>query len=129
MVEQFRVGSEAELMARLETVVAEGGEGLMLRDGRSLHRAGRSDDLLKLKTYQDAEAVVVAHLPGKGKYRGMLGSLLVEMPDGRRFKLGTGLTDVERRDPPPVGATVTFKYTGTTVNGIPRFASFPAHPG
>ena len=124
LVEQFRVKSEAELMARLETVVAEGGEGLMLRDGRSLHRAGRSDDLLKLKTYQDAEAVVVAHLPGKGKYRGMLGSLLVEMPDGRRFKLGTGLTDVERRDPPPVGATVTFKYTGTTVNGIPRFASF-----
>ena len=124
LVEQFRVQSEAELMARLETVVAEGGEGLMLRDGRSFHRAGRSDDLLKLKTYQDAEAVVVAHLPGKGKYRGMLGSLLVEMPDGRRFRLGTGFTDVQRRDPPSVGATVTFKYSGTTVNGIPRFASF-----
>lgn len=124
LVEQFRVGNEADLMARLETVVAEGGEGLMLRDGRSFHRAGRSDDLLKLKTYQDAEAVVVAHVPGRGKYRGMLGSLLVELPDGRRFKLGTGFTDVERRDPPPVGATVTFKYSGTTVNGIPRFASF-----
>ena len=124
LVEQFRVASEAELMATLEKVVADGGEGLMLRDGRSFHRAGRSDDLLKLKTYADAEAVVVAHLPGKGKYRGMLGSLLVEMPDGRRFKLGTGFTDVERRNPPPVGATVTYKYTGTTGNGIPRFASF-----
>ena len=124
LVEQFRVQSEAELMARLETVVADGGEGLMLRDGRSFHRAGRSDDLLKLKTYQDAEAVVVAHLPGKGKYLGMLGSLLVEMADGRRFRLGTGFTDVQRRNPPAVGATVTFKYTGTTVNGIPRFASF-----
>ena len=124
LVEQFRVADEAELMGRLDNVVADGGEGLMLRDGRSFHRAGRSDDLLKLKTYQDAEAVVVAHLPGKGKYRGMLGSLLVELPDGRRFKLGTGFTDVERRNPPPVGATVTFKYSGTTVNGIPRFASF-----
>lgn len=124
LVEQSRVAGKAELMARLDTVVAEGGEGLMLRDGRSLHRAGRSDDLLKLKTYEDAEAVVVAHLPGKGKYLGILGSLLVEMPDGRRFRLGTGFTDVERRDPPPVGATVTFKYSGTTVNGIPRFASF-----
>ena len=124
LVEQFRVASEAELMATLEKVVADGGEGLMLRDGRSFHRAGRSDDLLKLKTYADAEAVVVAHLPGKGKYRGMLGSLLVEMPDGRRFKLGTGFTDVERRNPPPVGATVTYKHAGTTVNGIPRFASF-----
>ena len=124
LVEQFRVASEGELMATLDRIVAEGGEGLMLRDGRSFHRAGRSDDLLKLKTYQDAEAVVVAHLPGKGKYAGMLGSLLVEMPDGRRFRLGTGFSDALRRDPPPVGATVTYKYTGTTVNGIPRFASF-----
>ena len=124
LVEQFRVASEAELMATLDRVVADGGEGLMLRDGRSFHRAGRSDDLLKLKTYEDAEAVVVGHLPGKGKYTGLLGSLLVEMPDGRRFRLGTGFSDRERRDPPPLGATVTYKYAGTTVNGIPRFASF-----
>ena len=124
VVEQFRVASEAELMATLERVVAAGGEGLMLRDGHSRHRAGRSNDLLKLKTYEDAEAVVVAHVPGKGKYAGMMGSLVVEMPDGRRFKLGTGFTDAERRDPPAVGATVTYKHTGTTANGIPRFASF-----
>ena len=124
LVEQFRVANETELMAKLDAVVADGGEGLMLRDGRSFHRAGRSDDLLKLKTYEDAEAIVVAHLPGKGKYAGQLGSLLVEMPDGRRFRLGTGFSDAERRSPPPLGATVTYKYTGTTVNGIPRFASF-----
>lgn len=124
LVEQFRVASEAELMATLARVVAAGGEGLMLRDGRSPYRPGRSDDLLKLKTYQDAEAVVVAHVPGKGKYAGMLGSLVVEMPGGRRFRLGTGFTDAERREPPPVGATVTYKYTGTTAGGIPRFASF-----
>ncbi len=124
LVEQLRVSSEAELMAILERVTSEGGEGLMLRDGRSPHRPGRSDDLLKLKTYQDAEAIVVAHLPGKGKYQGMMGSLLVEMPNGQRFKLGTGFTDAERREPPPIGATVTYKHFGTTAKGIPRFASF-----
>ncbi len=124
LVEQFRVASEAELMATLERVTAEGGEGLMLRNGQSLHRPGRSDDLLKLKTYQDAEAVVVAHLPGKGKHRGLMGSLLVETPDGRRFKLGTGFTDADRRNPPAIGAQVTYKHFGTTAKGIPRFASF-----
>jgi len=124
LVEQFRVSSEAELMTILERVTSEGGEGLMLRDGRSLHKPGRSDDLLKLKTYQDAEAIVVAHLPGKGKYRGMMGSLLVEMPQGHRFKLGTGFTDADRRNPPPIGARVTYKHSGTTAKGIPRFASF-----
>ncbi len=124
LVEQFRVSSEAELMTILERVTSEGGEGLMLRDGQSLHKPGRSDDLLKLKTYQDAEAIVVAHLPGKGKYRGMMGSLLVEMPQGHRFKLGTGFTDADRRNPPPIGARVTYKHFGTTAKGIPRFASF-----
>ncbi len=124
LVEQFRVSSEAELMTILERVTSEGGEGLMLRDGQSLHKPGRSDDLLKLKTYQDAEAIVVAHLPGKGKYQGMMGSLLVEMPQGHRFKLGTGFTDADRRNPPPIGARVTYKHFGTTAKGIPRFASF-----
>ncbi len=124
LVRQFRVADEAELMAALNTVVGQGGEGLMLRRGGSAYRPGRSDDLLKLKMYDDAEAVVVAHLPGKGKYEGMMGSLLVELPDGRRFKLGSGFTDEDRRVPPAPGTTVTFRFNGKTTNGIPRFASF-----
>ena len=124
LIGQFRIASHGELMAELERVVALGGEGLMLRRADSRHRAGRSDDLLKVKPYEDAEAVVIAHLPGKGKFEGMLGSLLVETPAGRRFKLGTGFTDAERRDPPEPGATVTYRHRGRTANGTPRFASF-----
>ena len=124
LIHQFRIAGHQELMAELERVVALGGEGLMLRRADSQHRAGRSDDLLKVKTHQDAEAVVIAYLPGKGKFEGMLGSLLVETPDGRRFRLGTGFTDAERRHPPELGATVTFRYRGRTARGKPRFASF-----
>jgi DNA ligase 1 len=50
--------------------------------------------------------------------------LLVEMPDGMRFRIGTGFTDEQRRNPPPVGSLVTFRYQGTTSNGKPRFARF-----
>ena len=124
LVQQVRIANDAELMTMLDRIVASGGEGLMLRKGDSHYRRGRSDDLLKLKLHQDAEAVVVAHLPGRGKYTGMLGSLVVEMPDGRRFKLGTGFSDEMRRSPPPVGTTITYKHYGKTSNGIPRFASF-----
>ena len=124
LVEQFRVADEVELLEELNRVAAAGGEGLMLRRGLSRYRAGRTNDLLKLKLHQDGEALVLAHLPGKGKYAGMLGALLVEMPDGARFRLGTGFSDAERRSPPPVGATVTYKHYGVTRNGIPRFASF-----
>ena len=124
LIEQFRVADHGALMETLARVVGGGGEGLMLHRGSSLYTAGRSDDLLKVKRFDDAEAVVVGHLPGKGKFTGMLGALLVEMPDGRRFRLGTGFSDEERREPPPLGATVTYKYFGKTRNGVPRFASF-----
>ena len=123
-VEQFRVADRAELMETLDRVVAGGGEGLMLHRGSSLYTAGRGDDLLKLKTHEDAEAAVIGHLPGKGRLTGMLGALLVETPEGLRFRLGTGFSDEERRNPPPLGATVTYKYYGRTRNGVPRFASF-----
>ena len=124
LVEHFRVADHAELMERLERVVAGGGEGLMLHRGGSRYVAGRSDDLLKLKKHRDAEAVVIGHLPGKGRLTGLLGALLVETPEGLRFRLGTGFSDDERRDPPPPGATVTYRYYGKTRKGVPRFASF-----
>lgn len=124
LVKQFRISTHEELMQRLHNDVAQGAEGLMLHRGDSLYQAGRSSDLLKLKPNEDAEARVIEHLPGKGKYSGMLGSLLVEEEDGNRFRIGTGFSDAERRQPPPVGEIITFKYYGRTARGIPRFASF-----
>ncbi len=123
-VAQFRVADHAELRAMLGNVVTEGGEGLMLHRGSSLYRAGRTDDLLKYKLYQDGEARVIGHLPGNGKYTGMLGALLVERVDGMQFRIGTGFTDAERRDPPPVGCWITYAYNGFTASGVPRFARF-----
>lgn len=124
IIHQFKLADEAQLLAELQRIVSLGGEGLMLHRGASLYRGVRSNDLLKLKTYEDAEAIVLAHLPGRGKYDGMLGSLLVETPDGIRFKLGTGFRDAERVNPPPIGSLVTYKFFGKTRNNVPRFASF-----
>ena len=121
---QQRVASHAALQALLQTTVRGGGEGLMLHRGASLYRAGRSDDLIKVKTHDDAEARVVAHLPGKGKHAGRLGALLVQMPTGQQFRLGTGLSDADRDAPPVVGSWVTYRFQGTHASGLPRFARF-----
>ena len=124
-VEQFRVKNAAALRATLARVVKQGGEGLMLHRGAALYRAARNDDLLKLKPYLDAEARVIAHLPGQGKYAGMLGALEVETEAGLRFKLGSGLSAAERREPPALGCWVTYRYNGINAKtGIPRFARF-----
>ena len=128
-VAQYRLADNAALQAQLKKTVKLGGEGLMLHRGDSLYKGVRNDDLLKVKTHEDAEARVLAHIPGKGKYAGQLGALLVEMPgaDGKpplRFKVGTGFTDVQRQNPPAVGTQVTYRFRGLNDSGVPRFASF-----
>lgn len=123
-VEQFRVPNEAVLRDRLAAVYAAGGEGLMLHLASAPYVTGRSDVLLKLKTLADAEARVVGYVPGKGKYAGMTGALDVKTADGKRFRLGTGLSDAQRQEPPAIGSTVTYTYRDLTPSGKPRFASF-----
>ena len=124
-VPQQRVASAARLQALLREVVAGGGEGLMLHRGSSHYRAGRGDALRKLKPHDDAEARVIAHLPGRGRHAGRLGALWVQTPEGRRFALGSGFTDAQRADPPPVGSWVTYRHRGVHPgSGLPRFASF-----
>lgn len=123
-VQQFRVASADELDARLATLVAAGAEGLMLHHQDAHYIAGRSAMLLKYKTYEDAEAKVVGYTAGQGKYAGMVGALQVEDDAGRRFRLGSGLRDAERANPPPIGSLVTYRYNGLTSTGLPRFARF-----
>lgn len=112
------------LMAELKKVEALGGEGLMLREPGSKYQLGRSSTLLKVKTFHDAEAVVVGHEAGKGKHKGRLGALNVRLPNGVEFSVGTGFTDKQRANPPAVGATITFRYQELTEAGVPRFPSF-----
>lgn len=123
-VEQFRLPDAAALQARLAAIVAAGGEGLMLHRADAYYRSGRTDDLLKLKTHDDAEARVIGYAPGAGKYRGAVGALIVERPDGRRFRIGSGLTDALRGQPPPLGSWVTYRYNGSTGDGLPRFPRY-----
>ncbi|MFY9326745.1 MAG: DNA ligase [Georgfuchsia sp.] len=124
MIPQTPATTAAALKAQLRQVQKQGGEGLVLHRAEAPYQPGRSNDLLKYKPCLDAEARVVGHVPGKGKYTGMLGALLVETESGQRFKLGTGFTDADRRQPPPLGTWVTYRYRDITSKGLPRFASF-----
>jgi DNA ligase 1 len=123
-VAQLRVKNDTELQKKLKQIVALGGEGLMLHLADAPYITGRSDVLLKLKLLLDAEAKVISHQAGRGKYKGKLGALLVETPEGVRFKLGTGFSDAQRENPPEIGSTVTYTYRDITKTGKPKFASF-----
>lgn len=124
LVKQEKIVDEEALMQKLDALTAAGGEGLMLRHAKSSHHNRDSSDLLKLKKFEDAEAVVIKYNAGKGKYAGLMGSIRVRDDDGKIFNIGSGFSDQERHQPPPLGSIITFKYQGFYNTGIPRFPVF-----
>lgn len=113
-----------QLQSKLAQVEAAGGEGLVLRNPTAPYETGRSDNALKVKSYDDMEGEVIGYRSGKGKYAGQVGALQVRIEGDKEFYIGSGLSDQQRLQPPPLGSLVTFKYYGRTARGIPRFASF-----
>ncbi len=108
-------------LARIESL---GGEGLMLRRPGSQYVPHRSNTLLKVKSFRDCEATIVGHEAGKGRHKGRLGALLLELADGTRCSVGTGLSDAQRDRPPAIGEAITLKYQELTEAGVPRFPVF-----
>lgn len=124
VIDQIEVRGREHLLRELQRVEKAGGEGLIVRDPEAVYRAGRSPAILKVKSFRDGEATVIAHLPGTGRNEGRMGALLVEGDDGRRFRIGSGFSDAVRERPPPLGTVVTYKYYGRYQSGLPRFPAF-----
>lgn len=123
-IEHVPIQNEKALFHQLDNIDERNGEGLMLRKITSRYQAGRSNDLLKLKRHHDAEATVIGYKSGTGKYKGMMGSILVHTEEGVEFYIGSGFSDKMRLSPPEIGSRITFRYNGFTQNGKPKFARF-----
>lgn len=123
-VQQRRLSSHAAIAAWLEQVIADGGEGLIAQHCDNRYRAGRSPLLFKRVPQHDAEATVIAHLPGTGQAAGLTGALQVRDDQGRVFAVGSGLDAALRREPPPLGSRITYRYTSRTAHGLPRFPRY-----
>jgi DNA ligase-1 len=124
MIEQLPCRGVDHLRDELARLSELGAEGLMLRQPESRYEAGRSTTLLKVKSFHDAEAVVLKHLAGAGRHKGRLGALLVQLDNGTQFSVGTGFSDAQRENPPEIGSTIVFRYQELTDGGVPRFPSF-----
>ncbi|NOQ15397.1 MAG: DNA ligase [Methyloprofundus sp.] len=123
-IAQFQVASEESLTRHLKTVTDQGGEGLMLHHKAGIYRSGRSKDLLKLKPFTEAEAIVLDYRKGKGQFTGKMGAIKVRSAAGKVFFIGSGFTHQQREKPPAIGSVISFRHQGVTDSGIPRFAVF-----
>lgn len=124
VIPQTRCTGAEQLAMALDLLVGQGGEGLMLRRPGSPYCFGRSEILLKVKKWYEAEAVVTGYQDGKRSCAGVVGALLCRTPEGMDIKVGTGFDYSERKDPPPIGATITYRYTHKSKNGKPRTPSY-----
>jgi DNA ligase-1 len=125
VVEHTICRDSRHMHATFGALCADGAEGIMLRRPASPYEQKRSSSLLKLKPSDSCEAVLVGSESGDGRISGLVGALVVAWR-GLKFKIGTGLDDETRANPPKMGARITFGFCGLTDAGLPRFPTFIA---
>lgn len=138
IIKQLPIKGHEQLERYMDSLIEQGAEGLVIRDSRLPYQIGRQASLQKLKPKYDAECTVKGYTNGKGKYTGKVGAIICELSeqqiqqsfsklkklDTRVIKIGSGLTDDFRSNPPKIGNQVTFQYMGYTNSGLPRFPVF-----
>ncbi|KAG8794282.1 hypothetical protein FRC17_008315, partial [Serendipita sp. 399] len=134
VVEHIKCTGKNHVVERLKELQKKGAEGLMLRQPQSRYESKRSSTLLKVKTFYDAEALVITHHKGSGKNAAVMGAIEVEMACGKRFKIGTGFSDAQRRKPPKIGSIVVYKFQELSKGGTPSLQvvsndRFPVYVG
>jgi len=115
--------SSEHIKEELKRVEVLGAEGLVVRNPKALYIDKRTSEALKVKSFQDDECVITGYTKGHGKFDGLVGALKCAWQD-RILKIGSGLSDKERKNPPKIGTEITFKYNGLTQKGNPKFPVF-----
>lgn len=123
IIPQIAIQNPEHLQQFYQSILAEKGEGVVVRNPNTTYIKGRSAQILKMKPVADEECTVIAHHQGKGKHADRLGAITCENHRGR-FRIGSGFKDKERENPPPIGSLITYRYRGLTQQGKPRFATF-----
>ena len=81
----------------------------------------RTNKALKIKKFKDTECKIIGYTEGKGKNFDKVGAIICQLPSQIIFKIGSGLSDKFRNNPPKIGTIITFKYQNITKYGKPRF--------
>lgn len=107
------VNSMEEAQVLYQQKLAEGEEGLVLKDPKGHWEDKRVKHQVKMKAELEADLYCVGVTAGTGKFQGKIGALVVESK-GRevRTSVGTGLSDHERSLDPSefIGKIVAVKY-------------------
>ena len=137
IIKQIKMRDNAHFLKFTEDIIVKGGEGAVVREPNAPYERKRSKNALKFKKFKDAECEVIAINKGSGKYAKFTGSLTCKALGGKQdeekagepksgtiFKIGSGLSDEKRQNPPEIGSIITYKFQNLTAKGKPRFPIF-----
>jgi len=124
IISQLKIKNQEHLSEFFQQIVDQGGEGVVVRNPDAAYQTGRLNNAQKLKPYQDEECEVTGYQSGRGKYQGLVGALRCRLKNQTIIRIGSGLTELQRKHPPEIGSVITFKYYGLTGKGLPRFPIF-----
>lgn len=124
IIEQIPIKNQQHAETFYQSIIQGGGEGIVVRDPNEAYQRYRSKSILKWKPYQEEECIIRAHIPGTGRLENLMGSILCAHPQYGEFRIGTGFTDAERRDPPAIGSRITFRFQELTQKNKPRFPRY-----
>jgi hypothetical protein len=117
LVESKVVDSIEEAQAIFEEYLAQGQEGIILKDMSGIWEDKRVKTQVKFKAELDCDLRVVGIQPGTGKYEGMVGALLCESSDGViQVDVGSGLSDDDRCRDDYIGKIVAVTYNARIKN-------------
>lgn len=125
LVRTFPCCSEAEMKEQHARFVADGYEGIMLRNPAGLYKNVRSADLLKYKEFFDDEYEVVGFKDGEGAEKGCV-LWMCKTDKGDTFHCRPRGTHEERAElfqkgASYIGKKLTVRFQELTDDGIPRF--------
>jgi len=96
---KFSFSEEDRAFRAVTRMVAEareaGEEGVMLNICDAPYVCKRTNNLLKVKVFQDCDLKIVGYQEGTGKFAGTLGALIVDYK-GNQVGVGSGLSDEQR---------------------------------
>jgi len=116
IAQKWEAKTKDELMPIYEQIVANGGEGVIMKDPSHVYECKRSKSWIKFKEVQDCDLVVTGWYPGEGKREGFIGGFICKDSSGEyQVKVGSGFTEQDlielSKDPNDIiGKIVAIQY-------------------
>ena len=123
IIPQLPLNTLQALQDALGAITQAGGEGVVVREKDAPYYTGRNKKAMKLKLYEDRECKITSYVQGKGKFENLVGSIIC-LDGDVEFKIGSGMSEDFRKNPPKVGTIITYKYFGLNKNKLPKFPVF-----